>query len=134
MPIYEYVCGSCKKKIEVIQGMKDARLKICPSCGGKLTKAFSAPAIQFKGSGFYITDYARGTSEGSGSANRAADEKAEKAQGASEKSDKSEKAEKGDKSDKTEKPAKSESAGKSEKVEKAEKVEKRAEKKKEKKT
>ena len=64
MPIYEYVCGSCKKKTEVIQGMNDPRLKVCPHCGGKLTKAFSAPAIQFKGSGFYTTDYARGTNAG----------------------------------------------------------------------
>ena len=60
MPIYEYVCGSCKKKTEVIQGVNDAPLKVCPHCGGKLKKAISAPAIQFKGSGFYITDYPKG--------------------------------------------------------------------------
>jgi predicted nucleic acid-binding Zn ribbon protein len=44
--------------------MKERPLRICPHCGGKLKKAFSAPAIQFKGSGFYITDYARGTNAG----------------------------------------------------------------------
>ena len=64
MPIYEYDCQSCGKKTEVIQRMKERPLRICPHCGGKLKKAFSAPAIQFKGSGFYITDYARGTNAG----------------------------------------------------------------------
>ena len=44
--------------------MKERPLRICPHCGGKLKKAFSVPAIQFKGSGFYITDYARGTNAG----------------------------------------------------------------------
>jgi len=60
MPLYEYVCGSCKKKTEVIQRVNEAPLKVCPHCGGKLKKAISAPAIQFKGSGFYITDYPKG--------------------------------------------------------------------------
>ena len=64
MPLYEYVCQSCGKKTEVLQGMKERPLKVCPHCGGKLKKAFSAPAIQFKGSGFYTTDYARGTNQG----------------------------------------------------------------------
>lgn len=65
MPLYEYVCEKCKRKTEVLQGMKDRPLRICPHCGGKkLKKVFSAPAIQFKGSGFYITDYARGTNAG----------------------------------------------------------------------
>jgi putative FmdB family regulatory protein len=118
MPIYEYVCGSCKKKTEVIQGMNDPRLKVCPHCGGKLTKAFSAPAIQFKGSGFYITDYPKGESGSRKS-------ESGKSEGGS-----SEKAEKTDKAEKSEKSEKSESAGKSEKVEKkAEKTEKKKEKK-----
>ena len=65
MPLYEYVCQKCKRKTEVLQRMKERPLRICPHCGGKkLKKAFSAPAIQFKGSGFYITDYARGTNAG----------------------------------------------------------------------
>ena len=65
MPLYEYVCQKCGRKTEVLQGMKEGPLRICPHCGGKkLKKAFSAPAIQFKGSGFYITDYARGTNAG----------------------------------------------------------------------
>ena len=101
MPIYEYVCGSCKKKTEVIQRVNEAPLRVCPHCGGKLKKAISAPAIQFKGSGFYITDYARASSE-----SRTRKESGEKTE---------------TKADKTE------AAGKSEKVEKkTEKKEKKA--------
>jgi putative FmdB family regulatory protein len=59
MPLYEYVCQSCGKRTEVIQSFREKPLKICPHCGKKsLKKAFSAPAIQFKGSGWYVTDYA----------------------------------------------------------------------------
>jgi putative FmdB family regulatory protein len=58
MPIYEYVCDSCDRKTEAIQRVGEKPLRICPHCGGKLKKAFSAPAIQFKGSGWYVTDYA----------------------------------------------------------------------------
>ena len=47
MPIYEYVCGKCGKKTEVIQRVNEAKLKVCLHCGGPLKKAFSAPAIQF---------------------------------------------------------------------------------------
>ena len=75
MPLYEYVCDDCKRKTDVLQRMKERPLRICPHCGGKLKKAFSAPAIQFKGSGFYITDYARGTNAGkSGESPKAAAE------------------------------------------------------------
>jgi putative FmdB family regulatory protein len=63
MPIYEYVCGKCGKKTEVIQRVSEAPLRVCPHCGGRLKKAFSAPAIQFKGSGWYVTDYARARRE-----------------------------------------------------------------------
>ncbi len=65
MPLYEYVCQDCNRKTEVLQRLRERPLKICPHCGAKnLKKAFSAPAIQFKGSGFYTTDYARGTNAG----------------------------------------------------------------------
>ena len=67
MALYEYLCGSCGKLTEVIQSHRDKPLKICPHCGAKaLKKQFSAPAIQFKGSGFYITDY--GANRGAGGA------------------------------------------------------------------
>lgn|SRR5512135_3185215 len=104
MPIYEYVCGSCAKKTEVIQRVGEKPLKVCPHCGGKLKKAISAPAIQFKGSGFYITDYARASSEG-GKAKRDSGEKAESKSEKTESAGKSEKAEK--KADKKEKKASS---------------------------
>ena len=57
MPLYEYACASCKKKTEVLQGFNEKPVKICPHCGGKLKKLMSSPAIQFKGSGWYVTDY-----------------------------------------------------------------------------
>ena len=63
MPIYEYVCQSCGNKTEVLQRISEKPLKICPRCGGKLKKAVSAPAIQFTGSGWYVTDYARAKKE-----------------------------------------------------------------------
>ena len=58
MPIYEYQCTQCKDRHEVIQRFSDAPLTHCPSCGGDMKKLPSSPAIQFKGSGFYKTDYA----------------------------------------------------------------------------
>ena len=56
MPKYEYACKSCGEHLEVVQSFTDAPLTECPSCGGPLRKVFSAPAITFKGSGFYRTD------------------------------------------------------------------------------
>jgi putative FmdB family regulatory protein len=62
MPIYEYQCSQCKERHEVIQRFSDAPMSHCPSCGGDMKKLPSSPAIQFKGSGFYKTDYASGSS------------------------------------------------------------------------
>lgn len=59
MPLYEYLCGSCGHRFERIQKFSDAPLTECPSCGGPVEKQVSSPAIQFKGSGWYITDYAK---------------------------------------------------------------------------
>jgi len=59
MPLYEYQCDNCGHRFEVIQKFSDAPVAVCPKCGGPVTKLFSSPAIQFKGTGFYITDYAR---------------------------------------------------------------------------
>ena len=67
MPLYEYQCDRCGR-FEIIQKFSDAALKVCPTCGGVVQKLLSAPAIQFKGTGWYVTDYARkssGSSEGS---------------------------------------------------------------------
>lgn len=63
MPLYEYACGDCGRKTEVIQRVGEKPLRICPHCGGKLKKAISAPAVHFKGSGWYVTDYARAKKE-----------------------------------------------------------------------
>ena len=59
MPIYEYECEKCRKTIEVIQKMSDKPLKKHDGCGGALTKLISAAGFQFKGTGWYVTDYAR---------------------------------------------------------------------------
>jgi putative FmdB family regulatory protein len=59
MPLYEYQCESCEGRLETIQKFSDPLETHCPKCGGNLRKLISSPAIQFKGSGFYITDYAR---------------------------------------------------------------------------
>jgi putative FmdB family regulatory protein len=59
MPLYEYQCDPCGHRFEVIQKYSDAPIDTCPKCGSAVHKLFSSPAIQFKGSGWYITDYAR---------------------------------------------------------------------------
>src|SRR5215831_17321140 len=59
MPIYEYECSKCGKTIEVLQKMTDKPLKKHAGCGGSLTKLISAAGFQFKGTGWYVTDYAR---------------------------------------------------------------------------
>jgi putative FmdB family regulatory protein len=58
MPLYEYQCTKCKHRFEKIQKFSDPDVKKCPECGGKVEKLISAPAVQFKGSGWYVTDYA----------------------------------------------------------------------------
>jgi putative FmdB family regulatory protein len=60
MPLYEYECEACGARFEHIQKFSDPPIEVCPSCGEKkVQKLLSSPAIQFKGSGWYITDYAR---------------------------------------------------------------------------
>src|SRR5579863_8027515 len=58
VPLYEYKCLKCAKKTEKIESVAGPHLKKCPHCGGKVERLQSAPAIQFKGSGWYVTDYA----------------------------------------------------------------------------
>jgi putative FmdB family regulatory protein len=62
MPLYEYECERCSHRFEVIQRFSDPLVKKCPKCGSPVRKLFSSPAIQFKGSGFYITDYPKNES------------------------------------------------------------------------
>ena len=59
MPIYEYGCDACGKVIEVMQKISDEPLKTCPDCSGQLTKLISRTSFQLKGTGWYVTDYAR---------------------------------------------------------------------------
>ena len=68
MPLYEYQCKKCHSLTERIQKFSDPPLETCPHCGGEVEKLLSAPAVQFKGSGWYVTDYARKSSGGNGSA------------------------------------------------------------------
>ncbi len=58
MPIYEYLCDACGHLSEAIQRLSDAPLTECDECGGPVRRLISAPAFQFKGSGWYVTDYA----------------------------------------------------------------------------
>ena len=59
MPLYEYECESHGHRFERIQKFSDPLVEACPECGGPVRKLLSSPAIQFKGSGWYITDYAK---------------------------------------------------------------------------
>jgi putative FmdB family regulatory protein len=86
MPLYEYQCDVCGHRFERIQKFSDPLADCCPVCGGAVHKLMSSPAIQFKGSGFYITDYAK--------KDHAAAEKADREP--SGKTDKTEKSDKGD--------------------------------------
>jgi len=108
MPLYEYECLNCGKRTEVLQRFDDPPLAACPSCGGEVKKLISSPAFQFKGTGWYVTDYAgkkgggpesKSKSEGKEGAGEGGGDKAEK----SEKAEKTEKAEKADKAEKAEK-------------------------------
>jgi putative FmdB family regulatory protein len=62
MPLYEYECKKCHRRFERIQKFSDPHLKKCPECGGAVEQLLSAPAVQFKGSGWYVTDYAKKSS------------------------------------------------------------------------
>src|SRR5689334_20478663 len=87
MPLYEYECKKCHHRFEKIQKFSDPLVKKCPECGGPVEQVISAPAVQFKGSGWYVTDYAgkKTGSESSSSDKSDKSEKSEKSDGASEK-------------------------------------------------
>jgi putative FmdB family regulatory protein len=68
MPLYEYQCDACAQRFEVIRKFSDSPVEVCRVCGsGPVRKLLSSPAIQFKGSGWYITDYARKSGDSSAS-------------------------------------------------------------------
>jgi putative FmdB family regulatory protein len=107
MPLYEYECDACGHRFEHIQKFSDPLVDKCPKCGGPVHKLMSSPAIQFKGSGFYITDYAKKDHVDAAKADShdqsSSKDKAEKGGNGAE----------GGKSDKSESAGKSESAAKS---------------------
>jgi putative FmdB family regulatory protein len=114
MPLYEYHCEACGRRFELIRKFSDPPLEKCPTCDGAVRKLVSSPAFQFKGSGWYITDYAKKEQP---SAAQTADAKSEdaasKEKDASDKGTaKSDKADKGDKADKTDKSHKTEKSDK----------------------
>ena len=65
MPLYEYKCVKCGHRFEKIESVSASAKKKCPECGGRADRMLAAPAIQFKGSGWYVTDYAGKNSDGS---------------------------------------------------------------------
>ncbi len=66
MPLYEYKCLHCGRRTEKIENVSGPHLRKCPHCGGRVEALITAPAIQFKGSGWYVTDYARKAASGDG--------------------------------------------------------------------
>lgn len=114
MALYEYQCDACGHRFEIIQKWSDPPQETCPKCGGAVHKLQSAPAFQFKGTGWYVTDYAK--KDQGGAAKSSGDSTADtKGSSESDKSDKSDKAGKSEKSDKAEKSEKSEKAADSSK-------------------
>ena len=110
MPLYEYECESCGRRFERIQKFSDPLVTECPACGkGPVKKLFSSPAIQFKGSGFYITDYAKAGKSGESEGSKKSTEKPDGESAKSEKSEPS-KSDKSEKSESTSTTAKSESS------------------------
>jgi putative FmdB family regulatory protein len=109
LPLYEYQCLKCGKKTEKIESVSGPHLKKCPHCGGKVERLQSAPAIQFKGSGWYVTDYAgKSSARDSGSSDSPSGEKP----------DKSDKADKPEKKDSTAKESSTKESGSKETKEK----------------
>lgn len=105
MPIYEFECRKCKDRLEVFQKMSDKPPVKCRKCGGRLEKQISASAIQFKGSGWYVTDYA-------GNGRKAAEKAERETAGDSDKKDDKKDDKKSDKSDKSDKKVKDSSPAK----------------------
>ena len=110
MPLYEYECKKCNHRFERIQKFSDPHVKKCPKCGGPIEQVISAPAVQFKGSGWYVTDYAKKSSTGSASSSSNGDSSKD-AKAKSEDSGKTESSSKADAA-KSESPKKTESSKK----------------------
>jgi putative FmdB family regulatory protein len=114
MPLYEYECKKCHHRFERIQKFSDPHVKKCPKCGGPIEQVISAPAVQFKGSGWYVTDYAKKSSTGSATSSSNGDSSSNKESDKKSKSDDSSKSEKSESSNKSDS-SKSEDSKKSKK-------------------
>ncbi len=77
MPLYEYKCDRCEQVFEVMQKFSDEPLSTHEGCGGSVQRLLSSPALQFKGSGWYITDYAKGKGASNGSGKTKMESKSE---------------------------------------------------------
>jgi len=84
VPLYEYQCKKCKHRFEKIQKFSDRPIRKCPECGGPLEQLLHAPAVQFKGTGWYVTDYA-GKKPGEGDGGSGKSEKKDEKPAAKEK-------------------------------------------------
>ena len=97
MPLYEYECKKCHHRFERIVKFSDRPMKKCPDCGGPVEQTITAPAVQFKGSGWYVTDYAKKSAAASSangdskSKDDAGSKKSSKEESASKKEEKSSK-------------------------------------------
>jgi putative FmdB family regulatory protein len=96
MPLYEYECQSCHEHVEKIQKFSAPEITVCPKCGGHLERVLSAPAVQFKGSGWYVSDYGAGKkkpaskgsdSGGSGSGSSGSESKSSESSGSESKTE-----------------------------------------------
>jgi putative FmdB family regulatory protein len=117
MPLYEYECKKCHHRFERIVKYSDAPMKKCPDCGGPVEQTITAPAVQFKGSGWYVTDYAKKSSTTGSSSNgdsKSKDEAAAKKESGSKESGSKEESasKKEEKSSKAGEKSKSESSSK----------------------
>jgi len=102
MPLYEYECKKCHHRFERIRKFSDPKIRSCPNCGGPVEQLISAPAVQFKGSGWYVTDYPKksggaSSSQSSDSESSAKESAKEKDKDAGAKKDEKPKAEKSEK-------------------------------------
>ena len=113
MPLYEYECGACAHRFERIQKFSDPLVDVCPKCGGAVRKLLSSPAIQFKGSGWYINDYAKKSGHVESSSSSKSENSEKKSEG-SDKSSDSSSDKSSDKSSSSQKSSGEKSAGTSE--------------------
>jgi putative FmdB family regulatory protein len=87
MPNYEYLCKDCGHRFEQIRKFSDRQLRKCPECGGVIEQVISAPAVQFKGSGWYVTDYPKKGAASSGSSSSSEGDGGAKEKGSKESKD-----------------------------------------------